>query len=266
MIVECKNCCRRYNLDEILLNQSGSKVRCIKCGNIFVAYPPSSCSQKDGTDIKDSDWLDPMADIYALISNDQDYSPSENLKKIAFLNDTEKPEMVLNQDSPKRKHFHRDYTVKAFYRIIVAFVLIGSISFYFFDWFSEVQRNKSSEVVQKTITIIFKKMPNMVDNENVSILFNNGVEYQSAVRSEEKAVIGDTQPAVDPVEMGKEVKDLSSPTKDDKIENGTPNGDFQKNVTSYSETPAVENTDIRNAPEEPDPDSVIDYVLKKRGL
>jgi hypothetical protein len=30
--------------------------------------------------------------------------------------------------------------------------------------------------------------------------------------------------------------------------------------------PAVENTDIRTAPEEPDPASVIDHVLKKRKL
>jgi predicted Zn finger-like uncharacterized protein len=208
MIVECKNCCRRYNLDEILLNQKGSKVRCIKCGNIFAAYPPSSCGQKDGTDIKGSDWLDPLADIYALISNDKDHSPSENLKEIAFLSDTEKPEMLLNQDSPKRKHFHRDFTVTSFCLIIVVFVLVGSIPFYFFDWFSEVQRNKSTEVVQKTVTIVFKKMPNMVDNEGVSILFNNGIEYQSAVRSEEKDVFGDTKPAVDPVELEEAVKDL----------------------------------------------------------
>jgi predicted Zn finger-like uncharacterized protein len=118
MIVECKNCFRRYNFDEIFLNQSGSKVRCIKCGNIFIAYPPSSCGKKEGTDINGSGWLDPLADIYALISNDKDYSPSEKLKKIGFLNDTENPEMLLNQNSPKRKHFHRDYTVRHFTELL----------------------------------------------------------------------------------------------------------------------------------------------------
>jgi hypothetical protein len=109
-------------------------------------------------------------------------------------------------------------------------------------------------------------MPNMVDDKDVSILFNNGIEYQSSVRSEEKDVIGDTKPTVDPVEMEEAVKDLSPFTIDDKIENGTPNDYFQKDVTSYFKIPIVENTDIQTAHEEPDPASVIDYVMKKRGF
>jgi hypothetical protein len=65
--------------------------------------------------------------------------------------------------------------------------------------------------------------------------------------------------------MQEVVKSLSSPTNDNKTADKTPSDDFQKGKTSYSEMPAAENIDIRTVHEEPDPASVIDYVLKKRG-
>jgi predicted Zn finger-like uncharacterized protein len=102
MIVECKNCFQRYNFNEILLKPNGSKVKCIKCENIFVAYPPSACSQKDETNIKSAERLDAQSDIYVMAAKDKDYSPSENLKRAAFLKSTEQPEIVLNHDSPKQ--------------------------------------------------------------------------------------------------------------------------------------------------------------------
>jgi len=102
MIVECKNCSQRYNFNEFLLKPNGSKVKCIKCGNIFVAYPPSGFNQKDEADIKSADRLDAITDIYVLASNDKGYSPSDNLKKTAFLKNTEQPEIILAQDSPKQ--------------------------------------------------------------------------------------------------------------------------------------------------------------------
>ena len=43
MIIECKNCSSRFNLNEMRLKPNGSKVRCTKCGNIFIAVPPA-CS------------------------------------------------------------------------------------------------------------------------------------------------------------------------------------------------------------------------------
>jgi len=42
MVIECKNCLRKFNLNENRLNPNGSKVRCTKCGNIFLAFPTSS--------------------------------------------------------------------------------------------------------------------------------------------------------------------------------------------------------------------------------
>ena len=41
MIIECKNCSTRFNLNEMQLKPNGSKVRCTKCGNIFIAVPPA---------------------------------------------------------------------------------------------------------------------------------------------------------------------------------------------------------------------------------
>lgn len=40
MIVKCKNCGTRFNLDEALLKKEGSSVRCSLCRNIFVVIPP----------------------------------------------------------------------------------------------------------------------------------------------------------------------------------------------------------------------------------
>ncbi|MDY6951630.1 MAG: zinc-ribbon domain-containing protein, partial [Thermodesulfobacteriota bacterium] len=40
MIVTCENCEAKFDLDENLIKESGSKVRCSKCQHIFTAYKP----------------------------------------------------------------------------------------------------------------------------------------------------------------------------------------------------------------------------------
>jgi len=40
MIIECKQCGSKFRLDEGLLREEGSKVRCSVCKNLFRAYPP----------------------------------------------------------------------------------------------------------------------------------------------------------------------------------------------------------------------------------
>jgi hypothetical protein len=228
------------------------------------AQPPGR-NQKDETDIEGADWLDPLADIYALVSNDKGEPFSEKLNGKTFFNNPVESKMLLAKNPPDRKWFHGDYTVKSFIKSIVVFVLIGSIFMYVVDWFSEAKRDKSGEVVQNAPAIVFKKMPIFVSNEHESTLPNNGEGDQSAMLSKEKAIIGDTQPEVHPAEMQEVVKNLSSPTNDNKTADKTPSDDFQKDETRYSEMPAAENTYIRTVHEEPDPASVIDYVLKKRG-
>ena len=39
MIIECINCSIKFNLNENLLKPNGSKVRCKRCGQIFIAFP-----------------------------------------------------------------------------------------------------------------------------------------------------------------------------------------------------------------------------------
>ena len=42
MIIECEKCHTKFNLDENLLKETGSKVRCSICKYIFTAFPPEA--------------------------------------------------------------------------------------------------------------------------------------------------------------------------------------------------------------------------------
>ena len=46
MVIECKRCSKRFNLDESFLSLESSRVKCSKCGNIFPSWPPSSTNRK----------------------------------------------------------------------------------------------------------------------------------------------------------------------------------------------------------------------------
>ncbi|MFC1867717.1 zinc-ribbon domain-containing protein [Thermodesulfobacteriota bacterium] len=40
MIIKCEECESEFNLDESLLNEDGSRLRCSVCKNVFIAFPP----------------------------------------------------------------------------------------------------------------------------------------------------------------------------------------------------------------------------------
>jgi predicted Zn finger-like uncharacterized protein len=40
MIIQCETCRTKFSLNESLIKEEGSKVRCSRCGNVFVAFPP----------------------------------------------------------------------------------------------------------------------------------------------------------------------------------------------------------------------------------
>lgn len=42
MIIQCEKCRTKFRLDESLLRQEGSKVKCSVCKHVFIAYPPQS--------------------------------------------------------------------------------------------------------------------------------------------------------------------------------------------------------------------------------
>jgi len=48
MIIECERCHTKFNLDEDLLKESGSKVRCSICKHVFIAFPPKEEPELEG--------------------------------------------------------------------------------------------------------------------------------------------------------------------------------------------------------------------------
>jgi pilus assembly protein FimV len=50
MIITCKECESSFNINDGLLKEAGSKVKCSKCGNIFIAYPAKLA---DESEVKD---------------------------------------------------------------------------------------------------------------------------------------------------------------------------------------------------------------------
>ncbi len=47
MIINCEKCGSKFNLDEKLLNENGSRVRCSVCRNIFTIFPPEPETEDD---------------------------------------------------------------------------------------------------------------------------------------------------------------------------------------------------------------------------
>ena len=47
MIIICEECETAYNMDESLINDAGSTVRCTKCRHEFVIYPYSETGATD---------------------------------------------------------------------------------------------------------------------------------------------------------------------------------------------------------------------------
>jgi pilus assembly protein FimV len=66
MIITCNECNTRFNVDEHLLKQTGSKVRCSKCKNVFLAYPSSLSEEPD----KASE-VTPETEVEAAVSDEE---------------------------------------------------------------------------------------------------------------------------------------------------------------------------------------------------
>ena len=46
MIISCKNCASKFNVNEALIRESGSKVRCSQCKRVFTVQRPSAATDK----------------------------------------------------------------------------------------------------------------------------------------------------------------------------------------------------------------------------
>ncbi len=49
MIIQCEKCLTKYGLDESLLKEGGSKVKCSVCGHVFTAYPTEAVGEEAET-------------------------------------------------------------------------------------------------------------------------------------------------------------------------------------------------------------------------
>jgi predicted Zn finger-like uncharacterized protein len=50
MIIRCEKCDSRFNIDESILKEGGSKVRCSVCKSVFTAFPPRESRLAEETD------------------------------------------------------------------------------------------------------------------------------------------------------------------------------------------------------------------------
>jgi pilus assembly protein FimV len=55
MIITCDNCNTRFELEDNLVKEGGSKVRCTNCDNVFVAHPETQSEESDTLDLSDLD-------------------------------------------------------------------------------------------------------------------------------------------------------------------------------------------------------------------
>lgn len=55
MIIECEKCHTKFNLDENLLKETGSKVRCSICKHVFTALPPKAEPEIEEVPIKETE-------------------------------------------------------------------------------------------------------------------------------------------------------------------------------------------------------------------
>ena len=75
MIISCKECDSSFAVDDNLIQETGSKVRCSKCNSIFVAYPQPQ--EADGDDDSGLDDLD--ASMAALEDDDESLGLTDDL-------------------------------------------------------------------------------------------------------------------------------------------------------------------------------------------
>jgi len=61
MIIECEKCHVKYNLDENLLKETGSKVRCSRCKHVFTAFPPERELQLEEAPAKELEETEELA-------------------------------------------------------------------------------------------------------------------------------------------------------------------------------------------------------------
>ena len=75
MIISCNECDSSFAVDDNVIKETGSKVRCSKCNSIFVVYPqPLDTDELDYSGLEDLD-----ASMAALEDDDEDLGLTDDL-------------------------------------------------------------------------------------------------------------------------------------------------------------------------------------------
>ena len=61
MIIQCENCKTKFRLDESLLKEEGSKVRCSICKHTFMVFPPEKPSVDESLALSEEDFQETVA-------------------------------------------------------------------------------------------------------------------------------------------------------------------------------------------------------------
>ena len=86
MIIECEKCKSKFNIDENLLKEKGSKVRCSRCQNTFTAYPPEPAPVEEPTpdEVLGEDPEETVALDSPPVFEGEEAGPTEELEEVDF--------------------------------------------------------------------------------------------------------------------------------------------------------------------------------------
>lgn len=143
MIINCEKCGSKFNLDEKLLNENGSKVRCSVCKNIFTAFPPAP-EKEDDFDAALEETVD--LDSPPVFAGENDLSPTEDRTEEDFekafedaLNETiehgeieEEEAAEVKVEPPAVKTKGRRPGLMLIILIVVFVVILGALYVYLF--------------------------------------------------------------------------------------------------------------------------------------
>ena len=143
MIINCEKCGSKFNLEEKLLNENGSKVRCSVCKNIFMVFPPEPETENDLDaaleETVDLDSPPVFAEENAFIMDDngadEDFDKAfENALNEEIeqgeIDEEEEIEPAIQPPEVKRKN--RRPGLMLFIIIIVFVVILGAVFVYLF--------------------------------------------------------------------------------------------------------------------------------------
>ena len=85
MIITCDNCNTSFELEDNLVKDDGSKVRCTNCDHVFMAHPGTDADESDVIELSDLDMELEMEDAPSLDGESQEDEDAD----LAFSLDTE---------------------------------------------------------------------------------------------------------------------------------------------------------------------------------